>query len=323
MMRTYQQLTYEQRCQISALKKSGCSQRKIAETIGTTQPTVSRELTRNTGARGYRHKQAQERTEQRRAEASQPTKMTPDMITVIESKLRVEWSPEQVSGWLLNAQELLISHESIYLHIWADKQAGGDLFTHLRHQGKKYNKRRNGKSTRGQIKNRVSIDDRPQVVDDKSRIGDWEIDTMIGKGHSGALVTIVERVTKFTVSTRVNSKSAADVTQATIALLKPFEDVVHTITADNGKEFAYHEQISKALSTKVYFAHPYSSWERGLNENTNGLLRQYFPKNTDFKKVAQIEVRRALRRLNSRPRKDLDFKTPAQLMDDHRAALAA
>ena len=313
-MRTYQQLTYEQRCQISALKKSGCSQRKIAETIGTTQPTVSRELAR---------KQAQERTEQRRAEASEPTKMTPDMITVIESKLRVEWSPEQISGWLLYGQELLISHESIYLHIWADKRAGGDLFTYLRHQGKKYNKRRNGKSTRGQIKNRVSIDDRPQVVDDKSRIGDWEIDTVIGKGHSGALVTIVERVTKLTVSTRVNSKSAADVTKATIALLKPFEDVVHTITADNGKEFAYHEQISKALSTDVYFAHPYSSWERGLNENTNGLLRQYFPKNTDFKKVEQIEVERALRRLNSRPRKDLDFKTPAQLMNDHRAALAA
>jgi IS30 family transposase len=323
MMRTYQQLTYEQRCQISALKKSGCSQRKIAETIGTTQPTVSRELARNAGARGYRHKQAQERTEQRRAEASQATKMTPDMITVIESKLRVEWSPEQISGWLLYDQELLISHESVYLHIWADKRAGGDLFTHLRHQGKKYNKRRNGKSTRGQIKNRVSIDDRPQVVDDKSRIGDWEIDTVIGKGHSGALVTIVERVTKLTVSSRVNSKSAADVTEATIALLKPFEDVVHTITADNGKEFAYHEEISKALSTEVYFAHPYSSWERGLNENTNGLLRQYFPKNTDFKKVEQIEVRRALRRLNSRPRKDLDFKTPAQLMDDHRAALAA
>ena len=249
--------------------------------------------------------------------------MTPDMITVIESKLRVEWSPEQISGWLLYDQDLLISHESIYLHIWADKRAGGDLFTYLRHQGKKYNKRRNGKSTRGQIKNRVSIDDRPQVVDDKSRIGDWEIDTVIGKGHSGALVTIVERVTKLTVSSRVNSKSAADVTQATIALLKPFEDVVHTITADNGKEFAYHEEISKALSTEVYFAHPYSSWERGLNENTNGLLRQYFPKNTDFKKVEQIEVRRALRRLNSRPRKDLDFKTPAQLMDDHRAALAA
>jgi IS30 family transposase len=149
-----------------------------------------------------------------------------------------------------------------------------------------------------QIKNRVSIDHRPQVVDDKSRIGDWEIDTVIGKDHSGTLMTIVERVTNLTVSTRVSCKSAADVTKATIALLKPFEDVVPTITADNGKEFAYHEQISKALSTDVYFAHPYSSWERGLNENTNGLLRQYFPKNTDF-------------------------KTPAQLMNGHRATLAA
>ena len=322
MMRTYQQLTYEQRCQISALMKSGCSQRKIAKTIGTTQSTVSRELERNTGARGYRHKQAQEKTQQRRAKAVQRTKMTPVMIKTIESKLRIEWSPEQISGWLLNREEL-ISHESIYLHIWADKQAGGGLYTHLRRQGKKYDKRRNGKSTRGQIKNRVSIDDRPKVVEDKSRIGDWEIDTVIGKGHSGALVTIVERVTKLTVSSRVNSKSAADVTQATIALLKPFKDVVHTITADNGKEFAYHEKISEALSADVYFAHPYSSWERGLNENTNGLLRQYFPKNTDFKKVAQKEVRRALHRLNSRPRKDLDFKTPAQLMEDYRAALAA
>ena len=322
MMRTYQQLTYEQRCQISALMKSGCSQRKIAKTIGTTQSTVSRELERNTGARGYRHKQAQEKTQQRRAKAVQRTKMTPVMIKTIESKLRIEWSPEQISGWLLNREEL-ISHESIYLHIWADKQAGGGLYTHLRRQGKKYDKRRNGKSTRGQIKNRVSIDDRPKVVEDKSRIGDWEIDTVIGKGHSGALVTIVERVTKLTVSSRVNSKSAADVTQATIALLRPFEDVVHTITADNGKEFAYHEQISKALSADVYFAHPYSSWERGLNENTNGLLRQYFPKNTDFKKVEQKEVRRALHRLNSRPRKDLDFETPAQLMEDYRAALAA
>ena len=245
------------------------------------------------------------------------------MMAAIESKLRIEWSPEQISGWLLDEREELISHESIYLHVWADKQAGGDLYTHLRRQGKKYDKRRNGKSTRGQIKNRVSIDDRPQVVDDKSRIGDWEIDTVIGKGHSGALVTIVERVTNFTVSKQVSGKSAASVTKATIALLKPLKDVVHTITADNGKEFAYHEEISDALEAAVYFAHPYSSWERGLNENTNGLLRQYFPKSTDFKKVAQLEVRRVVKRLNSRPRKYLDFKTPGDLMAAHRAALAA
>jgi len=249
--------------------------------------------------------------------------MTPAMVSTIESKLRLEWSPEQISGWLLEDKEQLISHESIYLYAWADKRAGGDLYTYLRRKAKKYDKRRNGKSTRGQIKNRVSIDERPTIVDDKSRIGDWEIDTVIGKGHSGALVTIVERVTNFTVSAQVNSKSAADVTRATIALLRPFKDVVHTITADNGKEFAYHEKISAALSAEVYFAHPYSSWERGLNENTNGLLRQYFPKETDLKKVTQSEVRRAVNRLNSRPRKGLDYKTPGQLMSDYRAALAA
>ena len=197
------------------------------------------------------------------------------------------------------------------------------FYTHLRRQGKKYGKRRNGQSTRGQIKDRVSIDDRPEVVDEKSRIGDWEIDTMIGKGHSGALVTLVERVTNFTLSAQVNTKSAAEVTKATIALLRPFKDAVHTITADNGKEFAYHEKISTVLSADIYFAHPYRSWERGLNENTNGLLRQYFPKNTDLREVTQSEVRRAVKKLNSRPRKGLEYKTPSDLMNEHMAALAA
>ena len=277
MPKSYKQLTNDQRCQIYTLKKRGDSQRAIAEFIGVNQSTISRELERNSGERGYRHKQAQQKADQRRREAVAPRKMTAEMIGVIELKLREDWSPEQVSGWLLDTQEQLISHESIYKHIWADKRAGGDLYKHLRRQGKKYDKRRHGKSTRGQIKGRVSIDDRPSVVDDKSRIGDWEIDTMIGKGHSGALVTVVERVTNFTVAAQVDSKSAADVTRATIELLTPFQSVVHTITADNGKEFAYHDQITKALDAEVYFAHPYSSWERGLNENTNGLLRQYFP----------------------------------------------
>lgn len=323
MTGSYQQLTYEQRCQISALKKSKCTQSVIAQIIGVSQSTVSRELSRNKGDRGYRHKQAQEKTAQRRREAVKPTKMTPALIAEIELKLRIEWSPEQISGWLLVGKERLISHESIYLHIWANKQLGGDLYTYLRRQGKKYDKRRNGKSTRGHIKNRVSIDDRPRVVEDKSRIGDWEIDTVIGKGHSGALVTVVERVTNFTVSAQVDSKSAEAVTKATIRLLKPYKDIVLSITADNGKEFAYHEKISEALSTDFYFAHPYSSWERGLNENTNGLLRQYFPKRTDLKKVTQAEVQRAVKRLNTRPRKNLGYKTPDQLISDYRAALAA
>jgi len=321
-MSIYQQLSYEQRCQISVLTKSNHTQRQIAELVDVSQSTISRELARNTGDRGYRHKQAQIKSMQRRKSVCKVTTMTDEMITKVESKLRIEWSPEQISSWLLKKGEL-ISHECIYLYVWKDKRAGGDLYTHLRRQGKKYDKRRNGKSTRGQIKNRISIDDRPKIVDAKSRIGDWEIDTVIGKGHSGALVTIVERVTKFTVSMQVMSKCAADVTKATIALLKPYKALVHTITADNGKEFAYHEKISKALDTEVYFAHPYSSWERGLNENTNGLLRQYFPKSTDFKVVTQKEVRHAVNRLNTRPRKALSFRTPYDLMSEYRAELLA
>ena len=197
MTTQYKQLTYEQRCQITVLIKRGLSQREIACSLEVNQSTISRELARNTGERGYRHKQAQSKAVQRRLEAVKPTRMTPAMTGRIERKIRIEWSPEQISGWLLETHEQLISHESIYRHVWADKQAGGDLYTYLRRQGKKYDKRRNGKSTRGHIKNRVSIDERPQVVDDKARIGDWEIDTVIGKGHSGALVTIVERGNEF------------------------------------------------------------------------------------------------------------------------------
>ena len=323
MTKSYKQLTYEQRCQIYALKKSGFSQRQIAKSIEVDQSTISRELARNSGWRGYRYKQAQDKAEERRREAIKPTKMLPSTIEVIEVKLRLQWSPEQISGWLLETEELLISHETIYKHIWADKQSGGDLYRNLRRQGKKYERRRNGKSARGQIKDRVSIDERPEIVDAKSRIGDWEIDTMIGKGHSGALVTIVERVTNFALAAQVNSKGADNVTEATIALLKPIKDQVHTITADNGKEFASHDQISRALDANVYFAHPYSSWERGLNENTNGLLRQYFPKQTDLKKISQKEVEQVVINLNTRPRKGLGFKTPLELMSKYRETQVA
>lgn len=318
-----QQLTYEQRCQIYALIKSDFSQRKIAEIINVNQSTISRELKRNTGERGYRYKQAQKLSVDRRRNACKPSKMTNELISIIEAKIRLEWSPEQISNWLLKKDTTLISHESIYIHIWKDKRAGGDLYKHLRRVGKKYDKRRNGKSTRGHIKNRISIDERPAIVDLKSRVGDWEIDTIIGKGHSGALVTIVERKTKFTVAAQVKSKSAKDVTAATIRLLKPYKELVHTITAENGKEFSGHEEISEALNANVYFAHPYSSWERGLNENTNGLIRQYFPKVTDFKTVQQQEVDCVIKKINTRPRKILNFEIPYDLMREYQAVFAA
>lgn len=280
MKRHYQQLTYEQRCQIHGYMKIGMSQREIAKALNVNQSTVSRELSRNRGQRGYRHQQAQRKYKERRAAACKPTKMTGALIPLIESKLRLEWSPEQISGWLKREGEHSISYESIYRYVWAEKKLGGDIYKHLRKQGKKYDKRRHGKSTRGQIKNRVSIEERPGIVDDRERLGDWEIDTVIGKKHQGVFVTLVERYTKKFLCAHVSNKTAAAVTEATVALLKPYKKFVHTITADNGKEFAWHEKIAKALDTKVYFAHPYSSWERGLNEQSNGLLRQYFPKGT-------------------------------------------
>ncbi len=323
-MRTYKQLTYEQRCQIEALKKSGISQQSIASLIAVSQSSVSRELSRNTGLRGYRHDQAQRQSIARRLVAVKPYKMTAELTDEIDDKLFLKWSPEQISGWLLVERNICISHETIYQYVWADKEVGGELYKYLRRRARKYKVRgSNGKTRSGQIKNRVSIDDRPLVVDEKSRVGDWEIDTVIGRGHSGALVTIVERVTLFTVSMRVKSKRAKEVTTATIALLAPFKGLVHTITSDNGKEFAYHEQIAEELDCDFYFSHPYHSWERGLNGNTNGLLRQDFSKSTDFKTVSQKAVKQSVDQLNNRPRKTLAFKTPAALMHKEMTALAA
>ncbi len=307
-----------------AINKSDITQKAIAALIGVSQSSISRELLRNVGLRGYRHKQAQQKSECRRQTTAKPHKMSAPLIDEIEDKLYLKWSPEQISGWLLLEQDIDISHESIYRHVWADKAANGELYKNLRRHARKYKVRgSNGKTRSGQIKNRVSIDDRPESVEQKIAVGDWEIDTVIGKNHSGALVTIVERVTLFTVSKRVNSKRAKDVTAATIALLTPFKDLVHTITSDNGKEFAYHEQIAANLGCDFYFAHPYHSWERGLNENTNGLLRQYFPKSTDFRAVSAKAVTHSVDQLNDRPRKTLSFKTPAALMQEEMAALAA
>ena len=323
-MGTYKQLTYEQRCQIEVLNRSKITQAAIADLIGMSQSCISREISRNSGLRGYRHKQAQIKTEERRRATAKPHKMNAELIDEIEDKLWLKWSPEQISGWLLLHEETRISHERIYQYVWADKEADGLLYKNLRRHARKYKQRgSNGKTRSGQIKNRVSIGDRPDSVNQKIAVGDWEIDTVIGRKHSGALVTIVERVTQFTLTARVKSKRAKEVTAATIKLLMPYVALVGTITSDNGKEFAYHDQIASALGCEFFFANPYCSWERGLNENTNGLLRQYFPKSTDFKTVSTKEVTAAVKELNARPRKTLAFRTPADLMQEEIAALAA
>ena len=202
-----------------------------------------------------------------------------------------------------------ISHEWIYQHIYADKAAGGDLHKHLRCQ-KPYRKRAGGQDRRGKIRNRVDIDERPEIVDQRARIGDWDADTVVGKGRQRYLVTLVERKSRFTLFKQVESKRAAVVREAIVELLAPYQDQTHTLTFDNGKEFAEHERVAEALEADTYLAHPYAFWKRGTNENTNGLLRQYFPKESDLSEATDARVAWVHERLNTRPRKCLDFETP-------------
>jgi IS30 family transposase len=216
--------------------------------------------------------------------------------------------PEQVPN-VLKKCGVPVSHEWIYQYVHDDKRNKGILYRHLRQGRKRYRK---GKRTKAEaIKNAVSIDERPAIVDTKTRFGDWEIDTVLGKHGTGSIVTLLKRKTRFYLIKKVASKSAKDVTQATIELLEPFKEYVHTITADNSREFAYHAEIAQALEAKVYFAHPYSSWERGANENSNGLLRQYVPKGIDLRSVTEERINFAMGRINYRPRKCLGFKQPA------------
>jgi IS30 family transposase len=312
-MSLYTQLTQEQRYQIYAFLKAGFSQSAIAIEINVHKSTICRELRRNRGLKGYRPKQAHVKATNRRQGAAKYVKLTPNIITLVNSLIRQDFSPDQVSGSLKRNHGVIISHETIYRHLLADKANGGTLYKHLRRSNRKRKKRYGSRNIRGQIPGRVSIDLRPVIVDNKERIGDWEIDTVIGKNHKGALLTIVERKSKYTLIQKLSYKRSRLVADATIDLLAPYQDKVFTITSDNGKEFADHQRISKQLTAKVYFAHPYHSWERGLNENTNGLIRQYFPKSTNFKSITIESVRNVMDQLNNRPRKTLDYATPNEV----------
>jgi len=318
-MSNYTQLTQEQRYQISALLKMDHTQIEIAKVIGVHKSTVSRELRRNRGLRGYRPIQAHRLAISRR-DKSRPRIGTSIWI-LIEALIRQEWSPEQVSDSLKDNHGFQISHEWIYQYILTDKHADGDLHRHLRCQ-KKRRKRYGSYDRRGILKNRVSIDERPAIVDTRQRLGDWEVDTIIGKGHRQAIVSLVERKSRLALLRKVESKTAQAVADAVIELMKSLPVRTHTITADNGKEFADHEHIAKELNTDIYFAHPYSSWERGTNENMNGLIRQYFPKKRSFVTITQQEIDFVMERLNNRPRKCLGFKSPNQVFFNHSPVVA-
>lgn len=311
---TYTHLTSEERHYIETRRKNNESTTEIALALGRSQSTISREIRRNCGQRGYRHKQAHDKAQQRHLDKAKAIKLTPDMVIEIEVLIKQEWSPEQVSGRLKQEGKTTVCHETIYKHLLKDKRSGGTLYQKLRRHKKKYRKRygSNTGSTQG-IPNRVDIDARPKEANQRERLGDWEADTMIGKGHKGALVTLDERKSKLRLAMPVPKKSAEAVTASTIALLSEIKDSVHTLTFDNGKEFTQHEQIARAIECKTYFAKPYHSWERGQNENANGLLRQYFPKTMELSDVTILQVFQAVHKLNSRPRKCLGFKTPYEI----------
>ena len=307
----YTHLSSEERHYIETELRNGTSQNKIAEKLGRSQPTVSREIGRNKGQRGYRHQQAHRTAQQRHQEKPKAIKLTEEIKRRISSDICCgDWSPEQVAGRLEKEGVIKLHHETIYQFIEEDKRNGGTLYKHLRHQKKTYRKRYGSAHNRTGIPNRVGIEKRPEVVNNRERVGDWEADTIIGKNHKGAIVTLDERKTKLRLAIPLPGKKAKAVKQAMISALKPLKNFVKTMTYDNGKEFVEHEAVAKVLKCDSYFATPYHSWERGQNENANGLLRQYFPKSMELDNVSEQEVIIAVDKLNSRPRKCLDYRTP-------------
>jgi IS30 family transposase len=310
---TYTHLTQDERYQIHALKRQKISLARIAAELQRDRSTISRELKRNGGPTGYKPALAHKQARSRQCGRRNARHFSTDQWCHVDAYLRLHLSPQQCSGRLMVEKAISISAESIYQHAYRDKTQGGDLVTYLRCQKVRRKRYASGQERRGVLKNRIGIEQRPAVVDKRSRIGDWEGDTVIGKGHQGVLVTLVERKSRYTLACQLDSRHSTKVTPAIIALLRPHKAQCKTLTFDNGKEFAEHEFIAQCLQAKVYFAHPYCSWERGLNENHNGLLRQFFPKQTNLLKVSQDEVNEAVYRLNHRPRKCLGYRTPHEV----------
>jgi IS30 family transposase len=227
--------------------------------------------------------------------------------------IREEWSPEQITGWLQKHGHPSISHEWIYQYVYRDKQRGGTLHMHLRCQKERRKRYGSGQSRRGQILNRVGIEQRPAIVDGRSRLGDWEGDTIVGKHHKGSVVTLVDRKSLLVRMRLLEDRTSDSVGNAIVNLLKPLGTRRHTLTVDNGKEFACHEAVSRKLGTAVYFCKAHAPYQRGRNEQTNGLIRQYIPKSSDLSELDHADIKRIESRLNNRPRKSLGFRTPNEI----------
>lgn len=315
----YRHLTEEERYHIYELKSEGFTQIAIAGCIGYSRSTISRELSRNRGERGYRPRQANLKATERLSIRGKSNVKRASESAWEYAKLQLvneQWSPEQIAGRLVHDKQETISHETIYKKILVDKQSGGRLHIHLRCQKKRKKRYGSARSNRGTIKNRVDIDERPAIVNERKRVGDWEGDTIIGSHKKGAVIaSMVERKSRFTKLAKSKDKTSKNVISSINQCMGFTKSLVFTITLDNGKEFGLHDKLSTVLGAKVFFAKPYHSWERGLNENTNGLVRQYFPKKSSFDRITPAELQQVEDKLNNRPRKCLGFKTPFEIFN--------
>ena len=311
------QITQEQRYEIAALYELGKTRVDIANVINKHPSSIGRELKRNADGRSgeYKAKLAEKKCRDRHGHKSKSVKWNPEMIEMVERLLREDLSPEQIVGYCKKYGILCVSVEPIYLHIWEDKKNKGSLYKHLRRKGRRYNKRGLLKTGRGQIADRVGIEKRPAVVFQKRRFGDLEADTIVGKDHKGAIVTLNDRASGMLKMRKTATREAAEVENAIHEMLEEWIPYIKTITSDNGKEFAEHKKIAENCQIDFYFANPYSPWERGANENLNGLVRQYFPKKTDFSNITDREIKRIETKLNNRPRKRYNFETTLEIMD--------
>jgi IS30 family transposase len=305
----YKHLSQVERYQIYALMKAGHDQTQIAKLLDRHKSTISREISRNRGLKGYRPKQACAIATKRSEKCRNAATVPPWVAEQAACLLKLQWSPEQIAG------KLPVSHETLYLHVYSDKARGGTLWKNLRCQKQKRKRYAGGRDRRGQIPHRRPLSDRPVHIELRKQVGHWECDTVIGANHKGAIVTMVERKSGFSVIVKVSQKTSELVSRAIIEGLRPYMVRVITLTYDNGKEFAGHIQIDQALNSTSYFARPFASWERGSNENFNGLLRQYVPKKRSLNTVTEDEITMIQNRLNNRPRKRLGFKTPAEVFN--------
>lgn len=310
----YRQLTQEQRYQISALLVAGRSQRQIATVVGCHSSTISRELRRNGTSREYQADSAHRTSEQRRRQATKAHKRVHSLIDWVSGLIRKRWSPDQIAGVMARLGSLRVSHQWIYDLIHRDRAKGGKLWTYGRYPRRRRSQRSLAKRAGlGKIPNRTGIEQRPLEVEKRDHLGHWEGDTVLYGHKQSGVATLVERRSGYLLAGQLNRVTASLTSSAIIRLMRPIRGVVNTLTLDNGSEFADHQRMAGVLSMRTYFCDPYRSGQRGTNENTNGLLRQYFPKGTDFAKVSQRALNRVVDEINNRPRKRLGYRTPAEV----------